>query len=246
MRRVLGFAVTASLLVAAGFAAPVLAGEPQTSAAAQETKAEVPELNEFHEVIYTLWHEAWPKKDAAALSALLPEIEKGAAKIEKAALPGILRDKKPGWDANVKVLAEIVTQYRAAVSKKELQPILDAGEALHRQYEVLVRTIRPALKELDAFHQVLYGLYHYDLPAYALPKIQADAKELKDRMAALNAATLPPRMAAKQTVFEERRKELDRAVSEFSALAEAGKDDAAIKAAAETVHSKYEALDRVF
>lgn len=246
MRKVLGIAVTASLLVAAGFTATGLAGELPTSPGAHETTAEVPELNEFHEVIYTLWHEAWPKKDAAALSALLPEIEKGAAKIEKASLPGILRDKQPAWDANVKLLAEIVTQYRTAVSKKELQPILDAGEALHRQYEVLVRTIRPALKELDAFHQVLYGLYHYNLPAYALPKIQADAKELEARMAALNAATLPPRMVAKQAAFEERRKELARAVSEFSALAAAGKDDAAIKAAAETVHTKYEALDRVF
>lgn len=227
-------------------AGPAFGADPEPAAASQETKAEVPELTEFHEVIYQLWHDAWPKKDLAALSSLLPGIEAGAAKVEKAVLPGILRDKKPAWDANVKQLAEIVTQYRAAVAKKELQPVLDAGEALHRQYEVLVRTIRPALKELDAFHQVLYVLYHHDLQAWALPKIQADARELKEKMLALNKAALPQRMAAKQADFDGKRKDLDSAVNEFAALAGAGKDEKAIRAAAEAVHAKYVALDQVF
>ncbi len=247
MKRTLPFALAIAFVCAPVFlAGPAFSAEPERAAASQETKAEVPELTEFHEVIYQLWHEAWPKKDLAALSALLPGIEAGAAKVEKAALPGILRDKKPAWDANVKLLGEIVIQYREAVAKKELQPILDAGEALHRQYEVLVRTIRPALKELDAFHQVLYALYHHDLQAWALPKIQADARELKEKMLALNKATLPQRMAAKQADFDGKRKDLDSAVNEFAALAEAGKDEKAIRAAAEAVHAKYVALDQVF
>ena len=31
-----------------------------------DSKAEVPALSSFHEVIYVIWHEAWPEKDAAA------------------------------------------------------------------------------------------------------------------------------------------------------------------------------------
>ena len=247
MKKTLPVALAIAFVCALVFlAAPARCGEPEKAAASQETKAEVPELTEFHEVIYQLWHDAWPKKDLAALSALLPGIEAGAAKVEKAVLPGILRDKKPAWDTNVKLLAEIVAQYRTAVEKKDLQPILDAGEVLHRQYEVLVRTIRPALKELDAFHQVLYALYHHDLQAWALPKIQADARELKEKMIALNKATLPQRMAPKQAAFDEKRKDLDSAVNGFGALAEAGQDEKTIRAAAEAVHAKYVALDQVF
>ena len=58
-----------------------------------ETVAEVPALDSFHEVIYKIWHEAWPKKDAAMLQQLLPEVEKGIAAVASAQLPGILRDK---------------------------------------------------------------------------------------------------------------------------------------------------------
>jgi hypothetical protein len=231
------------VLLAALVAAPLaLAEQPPSS----ETSASVPELTDYHEVIYPLWHEAWPKKDFAMLSSLLPGIEAGAAKIEKAVLPGILRDKKAAWDAQVKKLGGIVSEYKAAVGAKDLQKTLDAGESLHRQYEVLIRTIRPALKEIDAFHQVLYRLYHYELPAFSLPAVQASAKELQEKMTALDAAVLPERMQSKKDAFEASRKELGAAVSELAALAAAGKDEKAIRAAIETTHTRYVALDQVF
>ena len=39
--------------------------------------AGVPALDSFHEVIFKIWHEAWPKKNTAMLQQLLPEVEKG-------------------------------------------------------------------------------------------------------------------------------------------------------------------------
>ena len=36
-------------------------------------------------------------------------------------------------------------EYRAAVEAKQKQPLLDAAEKLHAQYEALVRVIRPPL-----------------------------------------------------------------------------------------------------
>jgi hypothetical protein len=63
----------------------------------EEVKAEVPELKAFHSVIYKLWHNAWPEKDIAMMAELIPEIEKGVEKVQKAQLPGILREKKPHW-----------------------------------------------------------------------------------------------------------------------------------------------------
>lgn len=234
------------VLVAALVAAPATLAQHGAQPSTQEVSAEVPELSAFHEVIFQLWHDAWPKKDLAALSALLPEIEAGALKIEKAVLPGILRDKKPAWDAGVKKLGEVVARYREAVQKKELQPVLDAAESLHSQFEALARTIRPVLDEVDEFHQVLYRLYHYELPAFELDKIRVSARDLGTRMKALDEARLPARLQSKQQQFESCRADLGRAVADLSTVASAGTDEKAIRAAIETVHTKYQAMEQVF
>ena len=39
---------------------------------ADETVAQVPILTDFHEVIFKVWHTAWPEKNLAMLSELLP------------------------------------------------------------------------------------------------------------------------------------------------------------------------------
>ena len=94
-----------------------------------ETEARVPALSAFHEVIYPLWHEAWPKKDVDALVALGPKIDTGVAEIAKAELPGILRDKKPAWDAAVVRLKAIAAEYGAAAGKKDGPALLAAAES---------------------------------------------------------------------------------------------------------------------
>jgi hypothetical protein len=241
----------ALLLAAALMAASALLARPEPShdgpaPSSGEMQASVPELSEFHEVIFKLWHEAWPRKDMAMLSSLLPGIEAGAAKIQKAVLPGILRDKKAAWEAGVGRLSGIVADYRTAVGARDLQKTLDAGESLHSQFEALVRVIRPALAEVDAFHQALYRLYHYELPSFSLPMIQASAKELKVKMSALEAAALPARLESKKEAFAARRKDLGAAVSELAALAEAGRDEKAIREAVEAVHARYVSLEQVF
>ena len=239
------------ILAAALPAAPVASAQSAPAhtgggPAPGETQASVPELFEFHEVIFKLWHEAWPKKDLGMMSSLLPEIEAGTAKIQKAVLPGILRDKKEAWEAGVRKLGGIVADYREAVGGQDLQKTLDAGEKLHSQFEALVRIIRPALAEVDAFHQVLYRLYHYELPAFSLPTIQGTVKELKGKMAALDAAALPGRMESKKEAFEARRNDLGKAVDDLAALAEAGKDEKAVRDAIEVVHRRYVSLEEVF
>ncbi len=66
-----------------------------------EIDSSVPELFEFHEVIYPIWHTAYPEKDYAMLKEMVPEVNSGAEKIYSAPLPGILRDKKEEWDKEV-------------------------------------------------------------------------------------------------------------------------------------------------
>lgn len=225
--------------------ATVLA-QDTTKLADKEIKTEVPELTSFHTVIYKIWHNAWPKRDVSALAAVLPDVEKGAAKIEQAKLPGILREKKNLWEENVKKLTAIVAEYRDAVAKSDSQRVLDAAEKLHAQYEALVRVIRPVLKELDAFHQTLYMLYHYYMPAYDVEKIRSSVEELQRKMEDLNKATLPKRLEKRQSVFEEKRKELDEAVRNLAEITRVDGDEKAVKDAINLAHDKYQALQEVF
>lgn len=212
---------------------------------AEEIKAEVPALRIFHAVIYTLWHEAWPKKDTALLASLLSEIEEGAANVAGAKLPGILRDKQPTWSKGVADLKDIVKEYAAAVKKQDQQQLLDAAERLHAQYERLVRIIRPALKELDEFHAVLYMLYHHYVPDNNLSAIRTSADTLRLAVDALGKATLPARWKQKEEAFSLARGNLANSAEAFRRAVYSGKDEE-IRSSLEVLHTDYQRLERIF
>jgi hypothetical protein len=231
------FIAAAFMLIAAG-----LSGFAQTPA---DAVAQVPALDSFHEVIYRIWHEAWPKKDTAMLQKLLPEVEKGIETVAAAPLPGILREKKAAWEEGVKKLKSAGTEYKAAAVAKDDTKLLAAAETLHSRFEGLMRAIRPALKELDDFHATLYMLYHYYLPKYEIDKIKSSATEFKQKMAALNAAKLPERLKQKETEFQAARTQLSKSVDSLEAALKTNQKKT-IQTAIEAVHSNYQALDKVF
>lgn len=232
-----------SVLLAFAFPPSLLAQEEHRS----ETKAQVPSLDAFHTVIYRLWHDAWPKKDTDALSAMLPEIEKGVADISRAPLPGILQEKKPSWETNVKKLQEIAGEYRAAVEAKDSEKLLGAAEKLHGQYEALVRIVRPVMKELMEFHAELYMLFHYYMPEYKLEQLRTSAAVLKEKMGPLNKAALPARFKAKQDDFQAAREKLSASVDELNEiLKNPANDQGKTNAAIHAVHGDYQALERLF
>jgi NADH dehydrogenase/NADH:ubiquinone oxidoreductase subunit G len=231
-------------LVLAFTCQPLLSQEAAKDRAA-ETSATVPALNEFHKVIFKIWHTAWPNKDYDMLTALFPEVERGVAAVANAELPGILREKKAAWRNGVEKLQAIVKEYGAAIEAKQKQPLLDAAEKLHAQYEALVRVIRPPLRELDDLHAVLYMLYHYYVPKDSLKEIKGSIGQLQEKMAALNKATLPSRFKGKEESFTVARDQLDKAVAELAAMVRSN-EFGKIKTAVEAMHTSYKALAKVF
>lgn len=222
-------------------------GFAQTPAHATSTdaQAKVPELERFHTSIYKLWHTAWPKKDITMLTALVPDIEKGAAAVAAATLPGILREKQDQWKTGVAALQVRVTEYTAAAQAGDSVKLLAAAEQLHSQYEALVRTIRPVLKQVGQFHETLYVLYHYYVPEFTIDSIVVSAGVLRQKMEALNAATLPERLKAREETFVAARTKLSASVEAFSAAAET-RDKKKITQAMDRVHTDYQALEAVF
>ncbi len=212
---------------------------------ARETKSEVPELTAFHEIIYPIWHTAYPEKDTKSLRSYVPKINELAAKIYAAKLPGILREKDAVWKEGVAQLKKAVEAYNAAAAGKDDKVLLDAAEALHSRYEGLVRALNPVLKEMDEFHQLLYVFYHTYLPEKSYDKIRGDSAALVTKAEAVVKATLPQRLEAKGEAFKKAAAELLDASKALDAAGNAH-DHAGMEAGVEKVHTKYQALQALF
>jgi hypothetical protein len=228
--------IVVCLIALAAIAAPAIA---------QETENTVPELTAFHEVIYPIWHTAFPDKDIAMLKSLVPQVNELAAKVFAAKLPGILRDKQAKYDAGLAEFRKSVEAYNAAAKGADDKAMLDAAELLHAKYEMLVRLLQPVLKEMDDFHKVLYVVYHKDLPDKKWDNIRTAAPELKTKAEAVTLAKLPTRLEPKAESFKAAAAELVKASSALAALGPKAKGEA-IEEAVQKLHTRYQELEKIF
>jgi hypothetical protein len=223
-------------------------GLPVVAAAqemAGETASQVPQLTAFHEVVFEIWHTAYPAKDAKALRALVPRVNELAGNIYTAKLPGILRDKEDKWKTGVAQFKSSVEAYNAAAKGQDDQALLNAAEALHARYEALVRTINPVLKEMDAFHQSLYVVYHTYLADKAYDKIRGSSGELVTKAEAITKASLPKSQEAKSEALRKAAAELLDAARALDAAGQAH-DHAGMEKGVENLHARYQALEALF
>lgn len=245
--------ILAAVLVVLSFSAPNARAEDPPAPPAQATaehvdkelSSDVPALFAFHEVIMPLWHDAWPAKNLDLMRELVPGINGHVAAIQKVELPGILRDKQAKWDEGVADCASYASKLEAALAANEQQAALDAAESLHAAYEGLVRTVRPRLKELDAYHQELYRAYHYDWPQRNLDALSARAEQMAGKCEALKSAGIPKRYEAKEAKLRAGFTELCAATGNLQAAC-AAREEKGIGEAVEKVHAAYQACETLF
>jgi len=233
--RFLALAVFVSATAAAGFAVPQV----------EETRSEIPSLSAFHDIIYPIWHTAYPAKDYAALRSFVPQVNELAAKVFEAKLPGILRDKQAKWDESLAVFRKSVEDYNAAVKGTDDAALLNAAEALHAKYEALVRLIRPVLAEVDAFHQLLYVVYHKYTPDKQFDQIRGATAELVAKAEAVTKAKLSARLAPKGEAYQTAAAALLEAAKALDAAGKAHDHDGMLSGV-EALHARYQALEKVF
>src|ERR1035437_9761239 len=145
----------------------------QTDSIKHETETKIPALEDFHEVIYPIWHTYYPEKDYKSLRGVREDINTKAGKIYSVKLPGILREKQTKWDTGITDFKKAVIAYNDIVKGKDDKGLLDAAEKLHSKYEMLIRIINPSLKEIDNFHKTLYVIYHKYLQEKDYKKINS-------------------------------------------------------------------------
>jgi hypothetical protein len=242
---VLSMVLSASLVLAQEPAVKKAPAPAKTDINEQELTASVPALGNMHKVIRPLWHEAYPAKDYAKIKALLPQADTLIAELDKAVLPGILRDKQEAWDSGKANMKSILEKLHAAAKAENQEEMLKLTEAFHAGFERLARTVRPVVPELEAFHQELYKLYHYYTPAYDLEKIRGAATAMTEKVAALKAAQLPKRLADRQEKFQADVLKLEAAVKELNATVKTDVKEQ-VKAAVEKVHTAYQETEKLF
>jgi hypothetical protein len=218
---------------------------PQTDSIKHETETKIPALEDFHEVIYPIWHTFYPEKDYKALRGALEDINTKAGKIYTVKLPGILREKQAKWEAGIVDFKKAVNEYNEMAKGSNDKGLLDAAEKLHSKYEMLIRIINPSLKEIDSFHKSLYVIYHKYLPEKDYKKINSLTAELIAKAEAITKVKLSKRLEAKTTRFNEAANNLLVSVRELKEISEKG-DSSNIDKAVEKMHSNYEKLDAVF
>lgn len=218
----------------------VVAAQAQTD----ETQYSVPALDAMHEVIYPIWHTAYPAKDVAALRGFVPEISRLANALFSAKLPGILQDRQAKWANGLGAFKKSVEAYVQAADSKNDEGLLNAAEAFHSSYEMLVRIIRPVPQEVMDFHRVLYVVYHTYLPVKDYGRIRASAADLQAKAEAALKANLSRRFESKKDAYLAAAAALLKAVQDLAAVAPG--NDAALAPAVEAMHSRYQDLEKVF
>jgi hypothetical protein len=220
----------------------------QTRVDPAEITSSVSELTDFHDIIYPMWHDAYPAKDYTALKGFVPKIKSSMEAINKAKLPGILREKEKAWKSQLDELNTSARNYYAAANGNDNTVLLAAAEKLHSSYEKMVRVIRPALKEIDDFHQNLYVIYHKLFPESKYNEIAQLTGTLTTKAQAIvnyPHDKLKPRLGDNIEKFDAMAKKL---YSETLSLGEAlkGNDQNRKKEAVESMHKAYEDLNSLF
>lgn len=211
-----------------------------------EVTSSVQELSDFHEVVYPLWHTAYPNKDYALFKQLLSDVNAGVEKIYAAILPGILRDKEKEWKDGLDKLSASVADYNKACEENNEAGMLTSAEVLHSNYEMLVRIVRPVTKEVDEFHKVLYMIYHHYGPNKNTEELGKAIDDLYLRADELKNCVLPKWATDKKDEFAKAADELYTSTQELKELKDSKADDKQIQSSIDKVHANYQKLEALF
>jgi hypothetical protein len=217
----------------------------QTDVDSSEIKAEVPALDNFHDIIYPIWHVAYPSKDYAALRSYVDGVDSESQKIYGAKLPGILRDKQEMWEKGVDEFKVAVEEYKKIAAEKDDTMLMKAAENLHSKYESLVHIVHPVIPELDQFHQVLYMIYHKYLPQEDYNQINLDSDELVKRAEALTKVKLNGDDEKLQKRFEDYSTRLLHSSEKLREQLKSS-DYQMVKYGVDDVHNLYQKIEALF
>ncbi|MGB9695673.1 MAG: hypothetical protein ACP5P3_05925 [Ignavibacteria bacterium] len=248
MRKLIFIFTFLTIFVSFSRSQDVVSIKPQDEVDSCEIDWTVPELMKFHDVIYIIWHEAWPQKNTVQLVSLVPEVKEHISKINNANLPGIQRDKEAKWKAGLVEFNKAAENYYEACSSGDAQKMLDAAEDLHAKFEMMVRILKPVFKEVDDYHKILYIIYHKYLPEKKYESIKNVIDNLisyAESIVNISSNKLQKRLKEKSDNFKKAAENLLISTKELKSVLETN-DPQKIDRAVEHMHSMYQLLETNF
>jgi hypothetical protein len=214
----------------------------------EETDWTVPELFEFHTVIADMWHVAYPAKDFDKLKSYVPDIKSNMEKINAAKLPGINQDKQEKWQSGLKLFNKTAEAYYNAAAQNDNEALMVAAENLHSNFEMMVRVIKPVMKELDDYHKILYVIYHKYLPEKDFKSVANVMDDLLSKAKAIPEGKIPVRIENKKNEFLNSANELIKRTEDLKSLFNGISDTSSdlIISSIEKMHTQYQNLESVF
>jgi hypothetical protein len=220
----------------------------QTKVDPAEISSRVQELTDFHDIIYPMWHDAYPAKDYNALKGFVPKIKSYMESINKVKLPGILREKETAWKSQLNDLNNSAQSYYTAAVSNNNNDLLTAVEKLHSSYEKMLMVLRPPLKEIDDFHQTLYIIYHKLLPDSKFDEIAGLTGTLTTKAEAIvnyPQEKLKTRLGDKIGAYNVSAEKLLTSVKSLKEVIKSNNPEKK-KEAVESMHKAYEGLVSLF
>jgi len=95
------------------------------------------ELDEFHLVLYPLWHQAMPNKDYQAVKAAIPSLEKRLSDLLRAQLPQRFKEIEPQFLEKREALRQAVQELAGVCRQDKDEKIIDKLTQMHEAYRGL-------------------------------------------------------------------------------------------------------------
>lgn len=219
---------------------------PQQIDSTDDIVSTVPELDELHEVIHQMWHDAYPNKDVKMLKDLLPLMQTSVEKIYKVELPPLLNDNKEKWDQNVEKLRSSSEKYKQAIEENDEDKLLEATGEIHSEYEMLVRIVTPVTKEIGEFHKMLFKIYDIYLPNNNTDKLNSAIDDLVVLADSLMNSKLPKWASDKKDDFVLAADNLYNSTLDLQKLKDSGASQDNIENAVEAVDVNFKNLVALF
>ncbi len=203
---------------------PVSVAPAKTDSTAKDTTDHLTKaMEDFHSVLYPMWHEAYPKKDFKAIREQVPMFkQKLMALIVIPAPDNMEEEKRQDFLTKRQELAFYVDQYSKAAADTVDSTLAKAFEQMHWGYEELDKVFMVEIKQLDKFHETLYFLWHKALPAEDYKAVKNTVPVLKAEMDSLMAFQLPASCQHIKADFEAKRTALKDAVYQLADVCQKG------------------------
>jgi hypothetical protein len=92
------------------------------------------EVDEFHELVGTVWHEYLPAKDYEAIKKTIPDLRKGVEKMKAAKLPEAKQGLTKDYLAAIGAVEISLTAIEEVIDSKSDEKISEAVTALHNGF----------------------------------------------------------------------------------------------------------------